>query len=80
MYLPPEERMKVSLRRHEVEATGKPFYTSYGSLPGNLYSKTQCQKLKRPVVKGEEPSAYVLNRSWLGYLPLYTREGVEDDL
>jgi len=69
-----EDKMKVSLRRSEVELTGKPFYTDYQSVPKGLYSKTQCSKMKEPVKKDEEPVAYVLNRLWLGYLPLYKRK------
>lgn len=72
-YLSPKERMKVSLRREEVEATGKPFYTKYADVPKNLYSKSQCQKMGDPIKENEAPYAYVLNRQWLGYLPLYKR-------
>lgn len=74
MYLSPEERMKVSLRREQVEATGKPFYTKYESVPKGLYSKTQCMKMKAPIAENEEPEAYVFNRNWNGYLPLYKRK------
>lgn len=63
-----------SLGRQEVEATGKPFYTKYANVPEHLYSKTQCKRLKLPVIDEEEPDAYVLNRFWKGYLPLYGRE------
>lgn len=66
------ERMAVSLRREEAEATGKPLYASYGDVPPGLCSKTACMKLKRPVAD-EFPAAYVLNRNWLGYMPLYDR-------
>ena len=30
--------------------------------------------MKRPVGKDEKPAAYVLNRLYKGYLPLYKRE------
>lgn len=65
--------MKVSFRRGEVEATGKPLYKSYREIPPGLLSKTACMKIKKPVQDGEEPEAYVLNRNWLGYMPLYDR-------
>ena len=67
------ERMAVSLRREEAEATGKPLYASYTDVPPGLYSKTACMKLKRPAAADEPPAAYVLNRNWLGYMPLYDR-------
>ena len=67
------ERMAVSLRRSEAEATGKPLYKSYADIPPGLLSKTACRKINRPVRVGEEPSAYVLSRHWLGYMPLYDR-------
>ena len=67
------ERMAVSLRRGEAEATGKPLYKSYGDIPAGFLSKTACMKIKKPVQDGEEPEAYVLNRNWLGYMPLYDR-------
>lgn len=79
VYLTPEERMKVSLRRHEVEATGKPFYKSYDEVPGGYISKTQAAKMKMPVERNEEPAAYVLNRNWNGYMPLYFRELKEEE-
>lgn len=78
MYKSPKEMMKISLRRKEVEATGKPFYTSYGAVPEGLYSKTACKKMKRPVQADEEPAAYVLSRMWLGYMPLYFRGDGKD--
>lgn len=67
------ERMAVSLRREEAEATGKPLYASYTDVPPGLYSKTACMKLKCPAAEDEAPAAYVLNRNWLGYMPLYDR-------
>lgn len=73
-YKSPKDRMKVSKRRHEVETTGKPIYKSYNEVPGNLFSFTQCEKMKRPVIENEEAAAWVLNRKWNGYLPLYKRE------
>lgn len=72
-YKTPKERMKISLRREEVELTGKPFYLNYEDVPGGLFSPTKCKQMKRPVEDGEEPVAYVLNRMYLGYLPLYKR-------
>ena len=30
-------------------------------------------KLKCPAAEDEAPAAYVLNRNWLGYMPLYDR-------
>ncbi len=77
MYKSPEERMKISLRRKEVEATGKPFYTKYEDVPEGLFSETQCTKMKQPVSKNEKPAAYVLNRMWNGYLPLYKRNDLQ---
>lgn len=71
------ERMTVSLRREEAEATGKPLYKSYGEVPAGLCSKTACMKLKRPAAADEPPAAYVLNRKWLGYMPLYDRREKE---
>lgn len=76
-HLSPEERMKISLRRHEVEKTGKPFFTTYEDVPKNCFSKSQCKNMKQPVQEDEEPSAYVLNRLWHGYLPLYVRNNDE---
>ncbi len=67
------ERMAVSLRRGEAEATGKPLYKSYADIPPGFLSKTACMKMKQPVRADEEPGAYVLNRNWLGYMPLYDR-------
>lgn len=72
-YLPPQERMKVSLRREEVEATGKPFFYYYEDVPEGFVSKTQAKQMKKPVKEDEEPAAFVLNRRWNGYLPLYDR-------
>lgn len=63
-----------TLSREEVEKTGKPAYKKYDDLPKCLYSKTRCKKLKMPVGKNEKPAAYVLNRLYKGYLPLYKRE------
>jgi len=75
VYLPPKERIKISLRRSQVEATGKPFYTSFEKVPPGLLTKTACRKAKAPVRDGEEPAAYVLCQAWNGYLPLYDRRG-----
>ncbi len=72
-YLAPKERMKISLRRSEVEATGKPFYTRWQDVPEGYKTKTKCEELKQPVREGEEPVSYVLARLWNGYLPLYDR-------
>lgn len=72
-YKSPKERMKVSKRRSEVETTGKPIYTSYEEVPKGLYSPTECKRMKIPVTDEEEASAWVLNRHWNGYLPLYNR-------
>lgn len=74
------ERMAVSLRREEAEETGKPIYKSYGEVPPGLLSKTACAKLKKPVQEDETPAAYVLNRNWLGYLPLYDRTGAGPEM
>ncbi len=74
MYFTIAERMKLSLRRAEAEATGLPLYMSYDKVPEGLYSKTMCKKLRQPITEGELPAAYVLNRYWFGYLPLYKRE------
>lgn len=65
--------MAISLRRSEAEATGKPLYKSYSDIPQGFLSKTACAKMKKPVQEGEAPEAYVLNRNWLGYMPLYDR-------
>ena len=72
-YKSPKERMQVSLRRHEVEATGKPFYTRWHQVPEGLVTKSAARQMKRPVQPGEEPVAYVLSGAWNGYLPLYDR-------
>lgn len=77
MSMSPEERMKVWLRREEVEATGKPFYTEYEDIPKGLFSRTQCTEMKQPIFQGEEPMAYVLNRNWNGYLLLYKRNAIQ---
>lgn len=66
--------MQVSLRRKEVEATGKPFYKSFGDVPNGLVTKTRAKQMKRPVEGNEKPVAYVLCKPWLGYLPLYDRK------
>lgn len=79
MYKTPAEKMTVSLRRGEAEATGKPLYRSYSEIPKGLLSATACKKMKKPVRAGEEPEAYVLNRDWLGYLPLYDRKEAENE-
>ena len=72
-YLSPEERMQISLRRHEVEATGKPFYTKYADIPEGFVFKSQAKRMGKPVQEGEEPVAYVLVRRMNGYMPLYDR-------
>jgi len=77
-YLSPKERMEISLRRHEVEATGKPFYTKYSDIPEGFVFKSQARKMKQPVQDGEEPVAYVLVRSMNGYMPLYDRRKKEE--
>ena len=74
MYKTVSERMDISLRRKDAEATGKPLYQSYGEVPAGLLSATACKKAKCPIVDGEAPAAYVLSRQWLGYLPLYARQ------
>lgn len=71
------ERMAVSLRREEAEATGKPLYMSYRDIPKGLWGKTVCELKKKPPAADEAPAAYVLNRNWLGYLPLYDRREKE---
>lgn len=73
LYKSPDERMKTSLRRNEVESTGKPIYIKYKDVPEGLYSKTQCKSIGKPITQSEEPDAYVLNRLWNGYLGLYRR-------
>lgn len=75
-----KERMAVSLRREEAEETGKPMYKSYEEVPPGLLSKTACAKLKKPVQEDETPAAYVLNRNWLGYMPLYGRSKDEPEM
>jgi hypothetical protein len=65
--------MMVSLRRSEVDATGKPLYMKWEDVPQGFNTKTQCAKLKKPITDDEEPVAYVLCRYWNGYLPLYER-------
>lgn len=62
------------LNREEVEAMQIPFFKKYDDVPKNLHSKTTCKNLKMPVGKNEKPAAYVLNRLYKGYLPLYKRE------
>lgn len=74
MYKSPSARIASSLRREEAERTGKPCYTSYRDVLAGLISPTACRKIKKPVQPGEKPAAYVLNRNWLGYLPLYDRK------
>jgi len=78
-YKSPAQRMEVSLRRAEAEATGKPLYASYADVPPGLYGKSACMKRKQPVKAGEAPAAYVLSRHWLGYLPLYSRPQEETE-
>lgn len=72
-YILSEERVKISLRRSEVEATGKPFFTRWEDIPKSCMTKTKCKEHKQPVQEGEEPVAYVLARLWNNYLPLYDR-------
>ena len=73
-------RKVKTLSREEVEATGKPLYTKYDDVPKNLHSKTTCNKIfKNPVSLNEMPAAYVLNRLYKGYLPLYKRESKESE-
>jgi hypothetical protein len=72
-YLTPQQRMKVSLRREEVEATGKPLFPYYDDVPEGFVGKTKAQQMGKPVKENEQPVAYVLNRRWNGYLPLYDR-------
>lgn len=69
-----QKRNVKTLSREEVEATGKPAYKKYADVPKNLHSKTTCKKIKSPVATNEMPAAYVLNRLYKGYLPLYKRE------
>lgn len=69
----PKERMQISLRRREAEETGKPLYLSYAEVPAGIVSPTACKRMHRPVQEDEQPAAYVLNRSWLGYMPMYDR-------
>ena len=47
MYKTPAERMAVSLRREEAEATGKPLYKSYSDVPGGLLGATACKRIKK---------------------------------
>lgn len=63
-----------TLSREEVEVMQVPFFKKYNDVPKCLYSKTTCEKLKMPVGKNEKPAAYVLNRMYKGYMPLYKRE------
>lgn len=79
MYKTPAERMALSLRRKEAEAKGKPLYKSYSEIPKGLLGATACKRIKKPVRAGEEPEAYVLNRNWLGYLPLYDRRETNNE-
>ena len=68
------KRKVETLSREEVEVMQVPFFKKYNDVPKCLYSKTTCEKLKMPVGKNEQPAAYVLNRMYKGYLPLYKRE------
>jgi hypothetical protein len=77
-YLTPQQRMKVSLRRAEVEATGKPFYQYYANVPEGFVSKTMARQMNQPIQENEQPAAYVLNRQWNGYLPLYDRRNGDE--
>lgn len=63
-----------TLSREEVEAMQILFFKKYDDVPKNLHSKTTCKHMKMPVCKNEKPVAYVLNRLYKGYLPLYKRE------
>lgn len=51
-YMPPEKRVKVPLRRHQVEATGKPFYTRWDQVPEGLVTKTAAKQMKKPIQPG----------------------------
>jgi len=78
-YLTPEQRMKVSFRRHEVEATGKPFFPGgWSTVPDGYVSKTKAKELGKQVQKGQEPHAYVLSPSWNGYIALYDIDKLPD--
>lgn len=63
-----------TLSREEVEAMQITAYKKYDDVPKGLYSKTTCKNMKMPVYESEIPAAYVLNRMYKGYLPLYKRE------
>lgn len=54
-------------------STGKPMYSkeSYEKRK-NLYSKTQCRRMGKPVKDGEEPAAFY--RVMNGYCGLYERK------
>lgn len=64
------------LSKEEALKTGKPAYKKYADVPKNLYSKTTCKNMKMPVYESEIPAAYVLNRMYKGYLPLYKRDEI----
>lgn len=52
-------------------STGLPMYSN-GDEFENLYSKSKCEKMKRPVEDGEEPVAFY--RVMHGYCGLYKRD------
>ena len=52
------------------KSTGLPMY-SKGDKFENLYSRSKCEKLKRPVEDGEEPVAFYRVKN--GYCGLYIR-------
>lgn len=53
-----------------VRNSGKPYKAE--DRKENWYSKTQCLKMKKPVLEGEEPIAF--SRAMHGYYPLYQRD------
>ena len=72
-YFPPKERMQISLRRSEVEVTGKPFYKRWEDVLKGYMTKIKCKQIKQPVQEKEVPVAYISARLWNCYLPMYDR-------
>lgn len=73
-YKSPKERMQISLRRDQVDATGLPIFTSFEAVPEGLVTKSGAKHIGKQVEENEPVAAYVFSRSWNGYLPLYDRK------
>lgn len=64
------------LSKEEAEKTGLPLYENYDEVPEGLYPKWKCLKMRKPVKANSKPAAYVYNRLYKGYVPLYKRKPV----